>query len=248
MRILSPGELQHADLARALRRETHMAAFRGQRHPAVFHGNQAGNTQAGAGADQADDASLARYTAADLAQLPSGQEGQAHGEGGEVVDHQQGIEAHRLARRFYRELPAVVGHAHQVACHRVGNGYRAMAHRLCTALELHLRKVVAQRRQEVRIGIATQCLPLLEHPCVPLDRKARESRANVGQQAGFDRGHRDPGFMLLFSGIRVKPADRRFGIAAKDSRPLQGVQSSRTTGHAKRCETLSSRSIRIYPD
>jgi hypothetical protein len=129
-----PGELQQVHFALVARAEVDMAALGAERDPAFARRNEARHAQPRARAQQADDAGPPRLAAADLAHVRLGQPWQRHGQRGEVVDDDQRVQPQPLAHLVDGELPVVVGHAHPVAFHRIGDRDRGMRNQLWAAV------------------------------------------------------------------------------------------------------------------
>jgi hypothetical protein len=117
---------------------------------------------------------------ADLPHLAGLQMGQAHGQGGEVVDHQQRVEAHRAPRGLDGKPPGVVRHAHLVAFDRVGDGDRAQP----DVARIDLGQVGPQGRQEIGVVRAPQVVAVAVDARFAFECEPGIGAADVGEQTG----------------------------------------------------------------
>ena len=103
-------------------RQGGVAAFTGNRQPLPAVGQQPRDPQARAGSQQRQwGVGLTGPHSADGAKGLGRQVRQGQGQRSEIVEHPQGLQAQRLLQLADRKGPVVVGHANQVARHRIGN-------------------------------------------------------------------------------------------------------------------------------
>ena len=115
--------LQHRVFTRGAAGQRGVATLALHGQPAATAvGQQAGHTQTGARADQGDGSVGHRHATTDLLQIGRWQQRQRQRQRGEVIEHAQTCEAALGLQRGHRERPVVVGHAHLVTQHRVGDG------------------------------------------------------------------------------------------------------------------------------
>nr|GEU28060.1 hypothetical protein [Tanacetum cinerariifolium] len=179
-----PGAAQDRHLGFRHGRKADVAAFAQQRGPAVLARDQAGNAKPGAGADQAQRRAGHRRALPHLALLLGRQKRQGTGQRREIVDHQQGVEVDFAAQRLDRECPVVVGHAHHVAGHRIGNRNGAMADAGDTGAGHLARGQISQQGIGQRgIGGARQHIDRDDLARGGFQREACVGAADVRQQA-----------------------------------------------------------------
>jgi len=176
-------DLQHAGLAFVGRGERDVPAFALQRHPAsrLVAGQQPGNAEPGARAQQRDRRIGHRRAAADLTALVRREVGQRERQRGEVVDHDEALEAQRLLDRRDRERPVAVRQPHRVA--RDGGRDADRAPRRRRAVQVL--QVVAHRVGQARVVGDGQRLDVAQRGGgAVLPGEAGVGAADVGQQPG----------------------------------------------------------------
>lgn len=113
---------QHGGFMRIARRPGHVPALAADRYEsAPPRGQQAGYTQAGAGAEHGQRRPCNGGATADLAQFGGRDHGQRQGQRSEVVDDLKTLETEISLQGGNRERPIVVSRLHAVTHDRVGD-------------------------------------------------------------------------------------------------------------------------------
>jgi hypothetical protein len=160
--------------------------------------------------------------AAHLPALARRQARQRHGQRGEVVHHHQGLERQALAHLLDGESPVVVGHAHRIAFHRVGDGDGRVLDRGGLP-GLEAAEVGAHRGMKVGMIRAAKHGSMFEPARRRLQREAGVGAADVGKQSrAGDRRHGASG--AVGPGADCAAAGSGTGVATILARAVASLQ------------------------
>ena len=182
--------LQHRLLTRINRRQAHVAALPGDRHPAARRrGKKPRHAEPGARPQHRPRRASHRLATTHPMQFVRAQRRQAQRQRGEIVDHHEALQAHLGLQGGDGELPRMVGHLHPVAGDGGGDAEGARARRRMVVQG----QVVAHGHLDARMPIGGQRGHIADRRTgLGLPGETRVGATDVAEQTWKGGEHRQP--------------------------------------------------------